>query len=178
MKPTKTNENQLNIRSDSSNPIGKILSNLADTPFEVEGIIFPSVESALQGIKFKDPKKQQEVFKMDGKSALLEGRKVTLSIKDDITEYVYWKGKEIKYNSNEHRMLVAMFIREKIRQNKKVQEALLATEENFIFHDVGQENPNTSLPEKLYIEILLAERKILKKLETISIKIDGGRILK
>jgi len=57
MKPTRTEENELNIRSDSTDPRGKILSNLADTPFEIEGTIFPSVESALQGIKFKDSKR-------------------------------------------------------------------------------------------------------------------------
>jgi hypothetical protein len=51
MKPQKTDENQLNIRSDSPDPRGRILSNLASTPFQVGGIVFQSVESALQGIK-------------------------------------------------------------------------------------------------------------------------------
>lgn len=178
MKPIKTDENQLNIRSDSPDSRGKILSNLADTPFEVDGVVFPSVESALQGIKFKDLKKQEEVFAMDGMAALHAGRKITHSIDGNSAAYVYWKGKEIEYNSDEHRMLIAMFIREKIRQNTEVQKALLATDGNFIFHDVGAENPNTSLPEKLYIEILLAERKILKKLETVSHQRDGNRTLR
>lgn len=166
MKPTK--DTALNIRADSPDERGAILSNLAPTPFTIGNYTFPSVESALQGIKFSDPKKQQEVFAMDGMSALREGRKVTLAIKEDEVSHVYWEGKSIEYNSPEHRMLIGMFIREKIRQNPKVQEALLATEGDFIYHDVGPENPNTSLPEKLYIEILLAERKILKKLAEVS----------
>ncbi len=105
---------------------------------------------------------------MDSKSALKAGRKITLSIDESKPSYVYWQGKEIEYNSEEHRMLVAMFIKEKIRQNPKVQEALLATEGEFIHHDVGVEHPNTSLPEKLYIEILLAERQVLKKIREVA----------
>lgn len=114
MKPTRTEESELNIRSDSPDPRGKILSNLAATPFEIEDIVFPSVESALQGIKFKDPKRQREVFLMDGKSALRAGREITRTIDDNTKAFVYWKGKEIEYNSDEHRMLIAMFIREKV----------------------------------------------------------------
>lgn len=163
MKPSK--DTKLNIRSDSDDPRAAILSNLAETPFTIGEYIFPSVESALQGIKFNDPKEQQEIFAMDSKSALRAGRKITLSIDESKLSYVYWQGKEIPYNSAEHRMLIAMFIKEKIRQNPQVQEALLATEGEFIYHDVGEEHPNTSLPEKLYIEILLAERQILKKLQ-------------
>ncbi len=178
MKPQRTQETELNIRSDSEDPRGKILSNLAETPFEIGGTVFCSVESALQGIKFKDQKKQQEVFRMSGKAALKAGREVTATINDDTIAFVYWQGKEIPYNSNEHRLLVAMFIKEKIRQNPEVQKALLATEGNFIFHDVGQENPHTSLPEKLYITILLAERDILKRVEDLSAQRDGNTKLK
>jgi len=115
---------------------------------------------------------------MNGKAALRTGREITRTIDDNTEAFVYWKGKEIRYNSAEHRMLIAMFIREKVRQNPEVQKALLATEEKFIFHDVGQENPHTSLPEKLYIEILLAERKILKKLEMLSSQRDGSKALR
>ena len=73
----------------------------------------------------------------------------------------------MEYGSTNHRLLIAMFIREKVRQNQKVQEALLATTDNFIYHDVGEENPNTSLPEKIYVEILLSERNVLKRIMEI-----------
>jgi len=157
----------INIRSDSKDWRGAILSNLADTPFQVGGHAFLSVESALQGIKFFDRKKREEIFCLDGLSALREGRKITNAIRDPNETYVYWDGKRIVYNSIEHRLLIAMFIGEKIRQNKKVQEALLATSGAFIYHDVGRENPNTSLPEKFYVEILLSQRKLLKRLNSI-----------
>ncbi|KKQ59404.1 MAG: hypothetical protein US81_C0040G0007, partial [Parcubacteria group bacterium GW2011_GWE2_38_18] len=66
---------------------------------------------------------------------------------------------------------LATFIHEKVRQNIAVQEALLSTEDLFIYHDVGPENSNTSLPEKFYIEILLAERRLLQRLRNLVIQV-------
>lgn len=157
----------INIRSDSEDWRGAILSNLASTPFFINGYNFQSVESALQGIKFFNRHKREEVFHLDGLSALKEGRQITKSIAEGSEAYVFWDDKTIEYNSIEHRLLIAMFIAEKIRQNTKVQEALLMTYGAFIYHDVGIENPHTSLPEKFYIEILLAQRKLLKRLKSI-----------
>jgi hypothetical protein len=152
---------KINIKSDSKNLIANILSNLAYTPFSYGKYNFKSVESALQGIKFSNKLKREKVFKMNGLEALREGRRLVSKTKKI---YVYWDNKKIPYNSQEHRLLIAMFIREKVRQSTKVQYALIKTKGAFIYHDVGQENPNTSLPEKLFIEILLSERKILLKL--------------
>lgn len=157
----------INIRSDSNDWRGAILSNLAHTPFTVGGHSFLSVESALQGIKFFDRKKREEVFCLDGLNALKIGRTVTKAITDDVENYVFWDNKRIKYNSIEHRLLIAMFIAEKVRQNLDVQKALLMTQGTFIYHDVGAEHPHTSLPEKFYIEILLAQRSLLKRLHSI-----------
>ncbi len=157
----------INIRSHSEDWRGAILSNLAPTPFSINSYHFQSVESALQGIKFFDRSRREEVFRLDGLSALKAGRPITKSITEGSKVYVYWDNKMIEYNSIEHRLLIAMFIAEKIRQNPKVQEALLMTDGTFIYHDVGGESQNTSLPEKFYIEILLAQRKLLKRLRSI-----------
>ncbi|MFC1730775.1 hypothetical protein ACFL6I_10625 [candidate division KSB1 bacterium] len=159
---------ELNIKSNSEDWRGAILSNLADTPFEVCGFLFPSVESALQGIKFNDKIKREEVFKLDGREALRAGTDITNSVASGKEFFVYWNNQEIPYNSIDHRLLIAMFIHEKVRQNPRVQEALLQTEGTFIYHDVGIENPNTSLPEKFYIQALLSQRDLLKKLRSIS----------
>jgi|GEM_PF-575282 len=153
---------RVNIRSDSKDWRAKILSNLAHTPFTIEGITFPCVEAALQGIKFEDEKTRNEVFAMKGMQAMKKGREVTKFIRKDVPAFVYWQGERYGYNSPQHRQLIEKFIREKVAQNTKVQEALLATEEDFIYHDVGPEHPNTSLPEKIFIAALLKERQALK----------------
>lgn len=155
---------KLNISFGSKDPVAKILSNLAPTPFEYEGYRFKCVEAALQGIKIVNKDERNKVFNMNGMNALKAGRVITMSIKDGDKRYVYWRNKKIPYNSQDHRLLIAAFIREKVRQSPKVQKALLETKGSFIYHDVGLEHPKTSLPEKLFIEILLAERKILSRL--------------
>lgn len=163
----KREKEKLNIRSDSKDWRGEILSNLSSTPFKYGEYKFICVEAALQGIKFEDIKKREEIYKMTGKEALKVGREITESITEGGKHYVYWNDKKMEYGSTNHRLLIAMFIREKVRQNQKVQEALLATTDNFIYHDVGEENPNTSLPEKIYVEILLSERNVLKRIMEI-----------
>lgn len=155
---------KINITSGSKDPTAKILSNLANTPFSYGGYNFKCVEAALQGIKFADKAKREEVFSMNGLKSLKAGREITNNVKDGEERYVYWQEEKIPYNSQAHRLLIASFIREKVRQSKEVQDALIHTKGSFIYHDVGIEHPKTSLPEKLFIEILLAERKILLKL--------------
>jgi hypothetical protein len=160
-------KNLINITSGSSDPVAAILSNLASTPFSYGGYNFDCVEAPLQGIKFENQEEREKVFAMNGLQALKAGRKITRKIKDDEERYVYWNNEKILYNSEKHRLLIATFIWEKIRQNPKVQNALISTKGNFVYHDVGPEHPKTSLPEKLFIEILLAHRKILLKLMSL-----------
>ena len=158
----------LNIRSDSKDWRASILSNLATTYFIIDKHIFPSVESALQGLKFTDKIKMEEVFRLEGLQALKAGKKLTNLYPEGKIPFVYWQSEIIVYNSIEHRLLLAMFIHEKVRQNEDVQKALLATSGTFIYHNVGLENPNTSLPEKFYIQILLSQRILLQKLMQIA----------
>ena len=154
----------INIQSRSENLDARILSNLANTPFEYGGYNFKCVEAALQGIKFKDKNRREEVFAMSGRKALQAGREITNSIKDGEERFVYWDNKEIIYNSDEHRELLAEFIRAKIRQNKGVQKSLLKLlKKNFIYHYIGEESPHTSLPEKFYMQVLIEEGRKLQQ---------------
>lgn len=155
---------KINIMFNSQDPVAHILSNLAITPFSYGGYRFKCVEAALQGIKIANKAKREKVFKMNGMNSLKIGREITLAVRDGEKRCVYWENKKIPYNSSAHRLLIASFIREKVRQSVEVQHALIKTKGSFVYHDVGPEHPKTSLPEKLFIEILLAERKILLKL--------------
>jgi predicted NAD-dependent protein-ADP-ribosyltransferase YbiA (DUF1768 family) len=159
---------KINITSISDDPIAAILSNLAHTPFTYGGYTFSCVEAALQGIKFEDKEQREKVFAMSGMQALKAGREITMMVNDEEEHFVYWASEKFLYNSNAHRLLIASFIREKVRQSVDVQNALMQTKDDFIYHDVGPENPKTSLPEKLFIEILLAERMILLKLFSLT----------
>lgn len=160
---------RLNIRSDSPDWRAKILGNLSYTPFKIGDREFKCVEAPLQGIKFGDKQRREEIFAMKGMDALKAGRQVTYAIASGQNFYVHWDNMMIPYNSIEHRLLIAMFIGEKVRQNLEVQQALLETKNFFIYHDVGEEHIYTSLPERFFIEVLLAERRKLEKLHEISL---------
>lgn len=160
---------RLNIISSSQDWRGQILSNLAATPFIFGGYCFECVEAPLQGIKISDVELREKVFKMKGKQALRTVREIIGGGEPSVSQSVYWGDEVLRYNSREHRMLIATFIHEKIRQNSRVQEALLSTNDVFIHHNAGKESEYTSLPERFFIEILLAERTLLKKLHELSL---------
>ena len=96
----------INITSGSKDPIAYILSNLAHTPFSYGGYTFKCVEAPLQGIKIENKVERERVFAMDGLSALKIGRKITRAVKDGEERFVYWEGKKIPYNSQDHRLLI------------------------------------------------------------------------
>jgi predicted NAD-dependent protein-ADP-ribosyltransferase YbiA (DUF1768 family) len=48
----------INIASNSSNMIEALLSNLAHTPFELDGMRYASVEAFWQGLKYSDTAKR------------------------------------------------------------------------------------------------------------------------
>lgn len=156
---------KLNIRSDSSDWRAAILSNLANTPISMRGYTCPAAESLIQGIKLREETEREAVFAMSGIEAL---RYVHARMDNALLKRVYWEEDEIPYNSLEHRLLLALFIGEKVRQNKLVQQALLETRGYHIYHDVGVGSPHTSLPEKFYIEVLLQQRRLLERMLEIS----------
>ncbi len=165
----------LNIRGNSDHPdpeqrrIERILSNLAPTPFTLHvpkvlegdyrgygGVMkFSSVESLLQGIKFKEPERQQEIFTMKGIDALRAGRVITKSITDKSNHFIWFGGHSAQYGSLWHQLVIQSAQVAKFVQNPDAAQALMETVRYRIYHDVGPENPNTSLREPDYIQMLL-----------------------
>ena len=152
----------LNIRSDSRDWRAAILSNLAKTPFVIDGVACQSLESFLQAIKFSRKQERQEILMLSGMDALKRGRTVTQSVVLGETK-VYWRGEEMLYGSDGHRLLLVRAIQAKIDQNERVRQALLETKGVFLFHDVGQEHPHTSLPEQIFVAVLVNQRDLLLK---------------
>ena len=68
--------------------------------------------------------------------------------------FVWWKGKAIPYNSDEHRQLIKRAIEAKYEQNFEAMEALLSTKGKKITHEIGPESPYTSLPKEIFCRIL------------------------
>ena len=109
----------------------------------------------------EESKERKEIFNLSGKDI---GKKAKKLGELAVCEYVYWEGETIRYNSIKHRDLLRMFIQEKFYQNKKAMNALVSTADQYrLNHDVGPENPNTSLPKNVFLETLIEIRNCNKK---------------
>ena len=62
----------MDIKSKKPYPAGA-LSNFAPRPFVIRGIDCCSMEGFVQGLKFKSPEMQKEVFKLTGMAAKKKG---------------------------------------------------------------------------------------------------------
>ena len=82
----------------------KLLSNLFPYKFKFKGYTLNSIECFFQGIKFKDKKLQKKLFKYSGKEALVLQRASLYNWKE--TGIIYWRGKEIKRDSDEYDNLI------------------------------------------------------------------------
>ena len=71
---------------------------------------------------------------------------------------VWWKGQAIPYGSPEHHQLIERAIRAKFEQNADAMEALLATKELVLTHDLGSPD-DSALPATVFCAILTQIRE-------------------
>jgi hypothetical protein len=129
------NNNRIyNIGFRSSDPIEKILSNLAHTPFKIEInnqiISCQSVEGFWQGLKLEG-KEREKTFQLYGFPAKFAGK----GIKRERFEIC---GLEIETGSIKHRMLIHNAVYEKVVQNKLVYNALIETKGQLVHNVPGK----------------------------------------
>lgn len=157
----------LNIVADSSDWRARLLSNFAATPFVLGGQSFASVEGFIQGIKFPfGDARRRRTFALAGISAKKMGREAARDYGSDFYErvYVWWDGEAINYGSVFHQVVIFQAIVAKVIQNPKVREALLATSDLDLIHDLGHpESARTSLPAAVFTDFLTALREELSQ---------------
>lgn len=144
----------LNVTIGSGDWRARLLSNFPFFPFLIDKEMMASPEGFIQGIKFSEHNPMRRMaFDAIGKGAKRLGRGAE-------RKFVWWKGKAIPYGSPEHHKLIERAIRAKFGQNEKAMKALLATEEMTLTHDLGHpESPKTSLPAKVFCDILTRIRE-------------------
>ena len=116
------------------------LSNFAPHPFTIDGIQCNSMEGFLQSLKFKDEEMQKAVCLLVGKAAKFRGKNKNWQK----TQILYWKGQEIKRDSQEYQDLLDRAY-EALSQNTGFQKALLATKDAVLTHSIGRTNPNETV---------------------------------
>lgn len=78
------------------------LSNFAGHRFEIDGVLCYSMEGFLQSLKFENKDIQESVCKLIGSKAKFRGKHK----KWWKTQTLYWRGVEIKRNSQEYQDLL------------------------------------------------------------------------
>jgi predicted NAD-dependent protein-ADP-ribosyltransferase YbiA (DUF1768 family) len=157
-----------------------LLSNFAATPFSFHGKKYASLEGFWQMMKYPDgpddPRakfpglewkhKREEVAQMTAFEAKAAGDVGSQNMKKMGIDWVTFEGKQFSYRPTkpgEHYKLIVEATREKVRQNLKVREVLLATGDLVLKPDHHQEaNPPAAWR---YYEILTTIRSELQKQE-------------
>lgn len=137
----------------SKNPIERKISNLSYSKFFFEGRECHSIEGWYQGIKSSGEEIQNEKFKSFGMMA----KKLSKP-----TRFIYWNGKKIKAGTQEHWDLIFEAQKCKYTQDKDAKEALLATGNAKITHNVGGKD-SVFYPAKIYCKHLTQIRNMLQK---------------
>ena len=155
-----------------------LLSNFAATPFKFRGKEYASLEGFWQMMKYPEGPddlrakfaglewkyKRDEVAQMTAFDAKKAGDLGSQNMKKMGIDWVTFEGKQFSYKPakpGEHYRLIVEATREKVRQNPKVQQVLLATGDLILKPDHHQE-PDAAAAWRYY-EILTEIRSELQK---------------
>jgi len=123
-----TDDKPLNIWSNSDEEIGRRMSHFAHTPFELDGVIFGSVEAFYSWLLVENnDAKRAKIAPMWG----ARSKHACPKTKPDTIDY---HGRKIKPSSPEHRELIVMANRAKLDAHPEIARRFVATLPRPIVH--------------------------------------------
>jgi predicted NAD-dependent protein-ADP-ribosyltransferase YbiA (DUF1768 family) len=152
-------EDVINIDSRSNNETERMLSNLAHTPFDLNGKHYESVEGFWQGLRFpEDSEDRKRIALLFG----VEAKKVGNSVSN--VQIIEYRDKKVAAGSPEHHELMRQAIRAKLEQNPAVLKLLLETGNKKITHKLKKSNgemfPDSKhIPAAIFTQILMDLRE-------------------
>ena len=129
----------LNIGYNYKYSLSRMLSNLYPISFKFRGKKVSSIEGVLQGIKHKDKKTQNLVLKYFGLDAYHTRGANTIDFWGK-TQKLYWQGKEMDRNSEEYQAFIDELYISAVK-NPLYRKALLQTEDRYLLHHFGNDDP-------------------------------------
>ncbi|HJY98605.1 MAG TPA: NADAR family protein [Patescibacteria group bacterium] len=145
----------VNVASNADSEVGRLLSNFADTPFELDGKQYKSVESFWQGLYFPEGSSEREsISQLTGREAKKAAADRPLGLKT-----IVYLGQEIEIGSPAHHELMKQAVRAKLEQNPVVLDKLLETMDRKITHIIMKEDgtpapDSVSIPGEIFSGIL------------------------
>ena len=149
-------EKVVNVASMSVEPSARLLSNLAHTPFVLDGVRYESVEAFYQMLRITDPVRRAAVAGLYGQEAKAAGNDFK-----NVTTGQY-RGEAFELGSPRHHEIVKMAIKAKLDQNPDVAAAIMATYPRPIIHNTGRpESKSTKYPGAVFTQTLTELRQEL-----------------
>jgi predicted NAD-dependent protein-ADP-ribosyltransferase YbiA (DUF1768 family) len=120
----------LNITYDVTPMPLRLISNLAETSFELDGRWYSSVEGFWQGLKFPDEADRERLAELAGHAARTAGPK------SEPGDRVVYQGREIVVGTVDHWELMERANMAKFEQDEEARAALLSTGSRRLVHQV------------------------------------------
>lgn len=120
---------------------GRNLSNFFPHPFVFRGIEVSSMEGFLQGLKFKSPEMQREVFKLVGFAAKKKGS----SKNWQQSQTLWYQGHSIPRRSQIYQNLLDEAYDAMYEQNAAFRKALEDTHDAILTHSIGRINESETV---------------------------------
>ena len=130
----------MDIRSGGKYPAGA-LSNFSPHPFTLDDVEISSMEGFLQSLKFKSPEMQVEVCKLVGRAAKMKGANKKWQTK----QVLYWRGEEIKRDSDEYQELLDRAYNAMYEQSQSFRKALASSVGATLTHSMGKSKKNETV---------------------------------
>jgi predicted NAD-dependent protein-ADP-ribosyltransferase YbiA (DUF1768 family) len=151
----------INIYTRNKDPRGRLISNLAHSPFVLDGVKLASIEGFHQGIKFRDQAKQKAVFKLVGN----EARQARIEANKKADGFVYWKGRAIVNQSEGYHRLYRRALLAKFTQHQPSREALVSTGDALLEHRLPRQGKRAvgAAPSRSIQMLYEIRQKLLKR---------------
>ncbi len=155
-------DNFITVKYTSRNSISRVLSNLYPMSFTFRHKKVASIESVLQGIKYKDKKTQNKVFKYAGVDAYHTRACNSFDFWGNDGK-LYWQGKVINRKEEEYQdFLDELYL--SVFENPLYFRALIASGNKYLLHHIGRtDNNETVLTRYEYESRLYALQKLASK---------------
>lgn len=143
----------INVTSRSPDPAIRLISNFAQTPFELDGERYESVEGFWQGLKFPEALRRREIAALYGGAAQRAGANAEAS------ETCVYSGQTFRIGTAEHWQLMRRACWAKFSQCESARIALLGTRQRPLVHKTRRDS--RTIPGAIMAEIWMQIRQQL-----------------
>lgn len=143
----------INVTSRSPDAMLRLISNLAHTPFELDGNAYASVEAFWQGLKFPDAERRRQISRLHG----LEARSAGFDA--EASDTLIYSGRTIRVGTSDHWHLMYLACRAKFSQHEQARAALGGTGDRPLLHKTRRDS--RTIPGVVVADIWMRIRRTL-----------------